>query len=182
MPDFTLTPRPALGSKRAVRSSGFCMTPQPEGHVVHVLARMDASDVAIHLAKLGNGMPTAIRPAGPGQWFIVGDEAKSHSQMAALLAAMKPHVGVDQSHGRVRFRVEGPMIECVLAKGTGMDLALPTFSVGHATTTLFGHIAAHVTRVGETAFELMVLRSYVECLWDDIADMGGLGSDVLPLN
>ncbi len=50
--------------------------------------------------------------------------------MKALLDALEPQaMGVDQSQGRVRIRIEGKMVERVLAKGTAVDLSLPAFPV-----------------------------------------------------
>ncbi|SEH97891.1 sarcosine oxidase, gamma subunit family, heterotetrameric form [Rhizobium tibeticum] len=52
-----------------------------------------------------------------------------------------------------------------------VDLALSECAVGRSTTTLIGHIAAHITRVDEDAFEIIVLRGFAESLWDDLARM-----------
>jgi sarcosine oxidase gamma subunit len=94
-----------------------------------------------------------------------------HTPNSRLLR-LKPKVDiVDQSHGRVRILVRGPMAVRVLAKGTAVDLALSAFPVGHASTTLIGHIAAHVTRIDQDAFELIVLRSFAESLWDELGLM-----------
>jgi len=78
---------------------------------------------------------------------------------------------VDQSHGRVRIALSGPMATRVLAKGTAADLSLTAFPIHHATTTLIGHIAAHLTRIAEDRFELIVLRGFAESQWEDLDRM-----------
>jgi sarcosine oxidase subunit gamma len=62
-------------------------------------------------------------------------------------------------------------VERVLAKGTAVDLTLSAFPIGKSTTTLIGHIAAHITRMSAEGFEIMVLRGFAESLWDDLARM-----------
>ncbi|WP_342723782.1 sarcosine oxidase subunit gamma family protein [Bradyrhizobium sp. B097] len=117
-------------------------------------------------------IPYSVRPVSPGQWFIVSETAIPQDALRGMLESLAPEaVGIDQSHGRVRIAISGPTVERTLAKGTGVDLALSTFPIGHATTTLFGHIAAHLTRIDETSFELIVLRGFAESLWDDLLRM-----------
>ncbi|SEI20994.1 N-methylglutamate dehydrogenase subunit D [Rhizobium tibeticum] len=172
MSDFRIVLRPALAYKHSVTSNRITLEALPEGHVIHVLGLPGDDDLADLLQSLSNGGPHAVRSISPGQWFIVGNEAKSHAEQAELFATLQPRaIGVDQSQGRVRILAKGPMVERVLSKGTAVDLALAEFPVGRSTTTLIGHIAAHITRVGNDAFEIMVLRGFAESLWDDLARM-----------
>ncbi|WP_107676410.1 sarcosine oxidase subunit gamma family protein [Agrobacterium sp. LAD9] len=172
MSEFRVTLRPALAAQQPIITGGVSLRALPEGHVIHVLGKPCGAAIDATLALLGDGSPGAVRAAGPGQWFIVGNTAKNHAELAALLDALQPSAfGVDQSHGRVRMLVNGSMVERVLAKGTAVDLSLAVFPVGRATTTLIGHIAAHITRVDDDAFEIMVLRSFAASLWDDLARM-----------
>jgi sarcosine oxidase subunit gamma len=92
--------------------------------------------------------------------------------MKSLFAALEPRAtGVDQSHGRVRIRIEGKMASRALSKGNAVDLDPSAFPVGQSAVTLIGHIAAHMTRVAPEAFEIIVLRGFAESLWDDLARM-----------
>lgn len=168
----SLTAQPALRGCTRLVSRAIRLEVLPEGHVIQVLGTPRTPLAMERLAPLSDGMPQAVRAAGPGQWFIVGNRAKTHAELADLFAALQPEAfGVDQSAGRVRIRASGPMVERMLAKGTAVDLALTRFPVGEATTTLVGHIAAHVTRIGDEAFEIMVLRGFAQSLWDDVARM-----------
>ena len=172
--DFRVMHRSALLAKQPVSSSGIRLQALAEGYVVQVLENPGCGDITAFLGKLTNSAAYAVRPAAPGQWFLIGKETMPQEQMTTLLKALSPHAaGVDQSHGRIRIGIEGPMVERVLAKGTGVDIDLAAFAVGHATTTLIGHISAHITRVGEQAFEIMVLRGFAESLWDDLVQMSG---------
>lgn len=148
----------ALAHSPALRG-GVTLTALPEGHVVLLLTRAAAA------------APDApgLRPAGPGQWFMVGDTPLGAADLAALIARL-PDVAVsDQSHGRVRIAVAGARAAAMLAKGTAVDLeALP---VGASTATLIGPLGAHLTRTAETAYELMVLRSFAAALWHDLEAM-----------
>ena len=84
----------------------------PEGHAVLLLTRAGAQAPDV----------SGLRPAGPGQWFMVGDAPLSAEEFAALVARL-PDVAVsDQSHGRVRIVVEGAKAAAMLAKGTAVDL------------------------------------------------------------
>lgn len=172
MSEYRVTLRPALAAMPRVASDRIALEALAEGHVIHVLGKPGDAALATRLTPLSDGSPHAVRVAGPGQWFIVGDATKSHAELSALMETLKPDAfGVDQSQGRVRMLVRGSMVERVLAKGTAVDLSLAAFPVGHSATTLMGHIAAHVTRVGDDAFEIMVLRGFAESLWDDLVRM-----------
>lgn len=166
---FRPTLRQVLGAKAAITCAAIKLSPLPEGMIVHVLASPDACDLEARLPGLTTG---DIRAVSPGQWFIVGEEPLPHVGMKALLTALEPQAtGVDQSQGRVRIRIEGGLSERVLAKGTAVDLSLSDFPVGHTTTTLIGHVAAHLSRVDRQVFEVIVLRGLAESLWDDLGRM-----------
>lgn len=172
MSDFRVTLRPALASVHPVASGRISLQALPEGHVIHVLGKPGDDGLVDMLYPLSDGAPYAVRTTGPGQWFIVGDAMKSHAELTAMFDALQPRAfGIDQSQGRVRILAKGRVVERVLAKGTAVDLALSQFPAGRSTTALIGHIAAHITRVGDEEFEIMVLRGFAESLWDDVARM-----------
>lgn len=172
MTDFVLEHRAALGDKKSLSFMGVKLEVLPEGHVLHALAGSADGDLSGAIRTTLGGDPMAVRFVTPGQWFIVGDNALSHAEFTGISDRLKALVDiVDQGHGRVRISLSGEKATTVLAKGTAADLALSAFPVGHATTTLIGHIGAHITRTGDNAFELMVLRGFAESLWNELADM-----------
>jgi sarcosine oxidase, subunit gamma len=172
MSNYRATLRSALAAKKAVASSAINLSPLPEVSIIHVHARPGETDLAPLMNELGGGRAHAVRPVAPGQWFIVGDRQMSHEETKTVLEALEPRAsGVDQSHGRVRMRVQGKMAERALSKGTGLDLWASAFPIGQSATTLIGHIASHITRLDRDVFEIIVLRGFAESLWDDLARM-----------
>lgn len=164
-----LTLRPALAHPPLQRN-GVRIEAQPEGTVLHLLAPAggDAAGLTDELHTEG----LSLRSVSPGQWFAVGDAVLSTAEREALAASLKPLADVvDQSHGRVRIALSGPMATRVLAKGTAADLSLAAFPVGHATMTLLGHITAHLARIAEDRFELIVLRGFAQSQWEDLDRM-----------
>ncbi|EJZ19357.1 sarcosine oxidase subunit gamma family protein, partial [Rhizobium sp. Pop5] len=78
---------------------------------------------------------------------------------------------MDQSHGRVRIRVSGRYSRALLARGTAVDLDAAVFPQGRSVMTMVGHISVQIARTGDDSFELTVLRSFAESLWDELRHM-----------
>jgi heterotetrameric sarcosine oxidase gamma subunit len=99
--------------------------------------------------------------AGPDQYYVKGAEA----------AALKKKLGdaasiIDQSHGRVTFRVSGPKARALLAKGTPVDLHPSEFPIGKSAVTQMAHVGVHLTCAGKDDFELSVFRGFSESFWE----------------
>ncbi len=154
---------PVLANLTPLVSQRVSLVPLPEGTVVQVLGPAERGDDLRTLA----GPNFSVRENGPGQWFLVGDEPFQWASLKAKLP--QGFTAVDQSHGRVRIAIEGEAVEEVLAKGTGVDLAV--FEPGQAATTLIGHVASHLTRISADRFELLVMRSFAETVWADLKTM-----------
>lgn len=99
--------------------------------------------------------------AGPDQYFVKGADIASLQNRLAGSASV-----IDQSHGRVMLRVEGPKARALLAKGTPVDLHPEQFSVGQSALTQMAHVGVHLTRVGADAYELSVFRGFSESFWE----------------
>jgi sarcosine oxidase subunit gamma len=139
--------------------TGVTLNALPEGQVVLLLTRAGAQAPDV----------PGLRPAGPGQWFMVGEAPLRAKDFASLVARL-PDVAVsDQSHGRVRIVVEGATAAAMLAKGTAVDLE--ALAVGASANTLVGQLGVHLTKTAASTYELMVLRSFAETLWHDIEVM-----------
>ena len=159
---------PALADRRPLTSPQVTLSALPEGTVLQVIAGPKTPD----LTRLAEEAGLAARAIAPGQWFLVGDRPTAHPAMHRLLAMLEPNAsGIDQSHGRVRMLVEGPMAAAVLSKGTAVDLDPSVFPPGTTAATLIGHVSAHLTRRDSEAFEITVLRGFAAALWDDLALM-----------
>jgi heterotetrameric sarcosine oxidase gamma subunit len=99
--------------------------------------------------------------AGSDQYYVKGVEA----------AVLKKKLGdsasvIDQSHGRVTFRISGPKSRALLAKGTPVDLHPSEFPIGKSTVTQMAHVGVHLTRTGKDDFELSVFRGFSESFWE----------------
>lgn len=170
MPD--IHPLPALADRKPVASQRIRLSALPEGTILQVIAGPEAPDQTASLARLATETGLALRATAPGQWLLVGDRPTAYPDMRRMLAALEPHAsGIDQSHGRVHMRLEGPMAAVVLSKGTAVDLDPSVFPPGHTAATLVGHITAHLTCLDAQTFEITTLRTFAEALWDDLARM-----------
>ncbi|HEV7321051.1 MAG TPA: sarcosine oxidase subunit gamma family protein [Ensifer sp.] len=115
----------------------------------------------------------SMRYCAPAEWLVIS-EAEAPSGLARRLEELcgaMAHV-VDQSDGRVVFRLSGPNGRRILAKGIGLDLHPDAFSLGGSANVLCGHIPVNLGRTGEHVFELIVPRSFAESLFDDLMRMG----------
>lgn len=167
MPDVLIS-RPALAGKAASDGTRSAVEALPEGHLLQIMGAADRPNLHAWLAVAGLE-ESALRPSGHRQWYVAGDRPLAAYALRDLAATLP--VGVylsDQSHGRVRIRVSGNGAAELLGKGTAVDLHPTAFPVGEATATLFGHISVHLARTGETEFELTVLRSFAETLYDEL--------------
>ncbi|WP_275786285.1 sarcosine oxidase subunit gamma family protein [Pararhizobium gei] len=178
MADFALLHRPALADAKSgsfgAPSTGtrISLVALPEGHVLQVLAARGSGDLQDLIPRIGDGTPHAVRPYGPGQWFVIGDIPLSPAEIFARTPLLDGRASIsDQGHGRVRIGISGAFVEAVLAKGTAVDLDAANFPVGHSAMTLIGHISALMTRTDTQGFELLVLRGFAESLWDELIQM-----------
>ncbi|MDM9624726.1 sarcosine oxidase subunit gamma family protein [Rhizobium sp. S152] len=171
MTEFRIVARAALAGRPAIVRTGVRIEALPDSTILQIMSRVSADEPSeIYADASAAGL--SLRPIAPGQWLAVKDAVLQKDQISAFADILKPRADVvDQSHGRVRILVCGPMVTRVLAKGTAVDLSLSQFPVAHALQTLFGHIGVHVTRTSQDDFELIVLRGFAESLWDELARM-----------
>lgn len=167
MPD-TPKHRAALGGRGPVGGSAIRLEVLPEGCLLHVMGETDAAEIERLLGAIGAG-GASVRKAGFQQWFIAGDQPLPPTAVAELAALLRPKAYVsDQGHGRVRIGVSGSGARDLLAKGTAVDLDAGVFPEGAAAMTLFGHVSVQLARTGPDRFELTVLRSFSESLWEEL--------------
>jgi len=171
MAEFQITHRPALATPFPQGSALISFDALPDGTVVQILCAAGSGDLTERLAEIAGADGFAVRAAGPGQWFIVGDKPIAFAEMQSLSIRLAPQAYVvDQSHGRVRIAAGGSAVTRMLAKGTAVDLE--TMVIGQSATTLIGHISVHMTRIAADRFELMVLRGFAESLQSELVRMG----------
>ncbi|RWY89140.1 sarcosine oxidase subunit gamma [Rhizobium leguminosarum] len=172
MPDLPQH-RPVLAGAvySGISGAGIRLEALPEGHLLHVLGAIESAALAAELAKAGF-TNSSIRKAGFRQWFAAGNEPLSPASLAALAAVLAGKaVVMDQSHGRVRIGISGRCSRLLLSKGTAIDLDPAVFPEGSSAMTMMGHISVQIVRTGDDSFELTVLRSFAESLWDELRHM-----------
>ncbi|MDI5927593.1 sarcosine oxidase subunit gamma [Rhizobium leguminosarum] len=154
-----------------ISEAGIRLAALPEGHLLHVLGAIEPSALTAELVKAGF-TESSIRKAGFRQWFVAGDKPLVPASLDTLAAALagKAYV-MDQSHGRVRIGVSGRSSRALLSRGTAVDLDPSVFPEGHSAMTMLGHLSVQIVRTGDDSFELTVLRSFAESLWDDLTHM-----------
>ncbi|NTJ62322.1 sarcosine oxidase subunit gamma [Agrobacterium rhizogenes] len=167
MPDLP-TSKPVLAGKAVLQGGTIRLEAQPEGHLLHVMGATTSEEIVTHLLAAGLRQ-SSVRPAGYRQWFIAGNEQLAESQRQALADALTGRAFIcDQSHGRIRILVSGLNAARMLNKGTAVDLHPSSFPEGGSAMTLFGHISVQLTRTGMNDFELTVLRSFAESLYEEL--------------
>lgn len=74
----------------------------------------------------------------------------------------------DQSDGWAVVRLDGPRSADVLARLVPIDLRQSSFEDGLTARTQLMHMTASITRVSDTAFQIMVFRSMARTLVHDL--------------
>ena len=107
--------------------------------------------------------------AGPGRW-LAGTSAQTGASLEAMLRnELSGEASViNQTDGRCVFRISGPSVREVLAKGVPIDLDPRAFGPGDTALTLVGHISVHLWQLDRTpTYDLAVPRSFAAsfCEW-----------------
>jgi methylglutamate dehydrogenase subunit D len=107
--------------------------------------------------------------AGPGRWLArtpvqtgTALEATLRSELSAVASV------INQTDGRSVFRIGGPHVRDVLAKGVPIDLDERVFRPADTALTLVGHIGVHLWQVDPApTYEFAVPRSFAAsfCEW-----------------
>lgn len=149
-----------------ILDDGTRMTLRTGGALLQLLSRPGSVDEAWLRQRIDTTSAVDLRRFSPGQWLLVSNDALDQAAIAHKLRDMVDLV--DQSHGRVRLELAGPNVQALLGYATGLDLHV---GLAASTTTLFGHIGVHVTRMAPDLYELVVLRSFADSLVEEIDRM-----------
>jgi sarcosine oxidase subunit gamma len=113
--------------------------------------------------RSATGRDLTLHWCGAEQYYAVSSSHGEGELYASLRAALKGNAScVEQSHGRIIIRAEGPKVRQVLAKGTPVDLHPTMFKPGYCAVTQIAHVGVHLAQVGPDAFELSVFRGFAE--------------------
>ena len=133
---------------------------------------VDGEEAAVAAGLVAvSGVSVALRRAGRMAGSISVGNAREPSAQSFAALAETAYI-FDQSDGRVVMRLSGPNVRRILAKGVAVDLHPSVFAIGTSSNVLCGHISVNLARTGENEFELIVMRSFAETLFDDLRLMG----------
>lgn len=154
-------------------SAGQCTLSEVRpGAITSLAPRKDAEKTASAALKKAHGMAFP----GPGRMTgRAGARACWSGRGQALLVGPQPAAGLsrdmalsDQSDAWAVLRLDGADAEAVLARLTPLDLRESRFRRGSAARTELFHMAALITRVGITTFDIMVFRSMAATAVHDV--------------
>jgi sarcosine oxidase subunit gamma len=135
---------------------------------VHDKFGVELPPVQKYIASLSLG----IAAAGPGQWLIMTDQAKSAQFELQLRMELAGLASVfDQSDGRTIVQVSGPRARDALAKGVLIDLHPGVFGVGSTAVTSIAYIGVHFWQTDEKpTYEFAMFRSFAMSFCDWLLD------------
>jgi len=144
----------------------------PRRQAIATVMAIDGEEAAV-AAGLAAVSELSVRFVGPGEWLAVSpsETPDGLNRSLSLLLAEAAYI-FDQSDGRVVLRLSGPNVRRLLAKGVATDLHPSVFAIGTSSNVLCGHVGVNLARTGENEFELIVMRSFAESLFDDLRLMG----------
>ena len=180
--------------------AGVAMTERPYRAIVNL--RLDPGNteaLAAVEAAFGFALPIAANDTagdadtialwlGPDEWWLVepGLEPEAGPKLAEnLRAALTEHVAAitEVGESRICIRVSGPRARALLQKGCPLDLHPSVFRAGACaqsilaksgvTLHLFADESAAQAGAEGPVFDIYVLRSFAEYLWEGLEDAGG---------
>ncbi len=115
---------------------------------------------------------TTLAWAGPNALLAV---SPAPGRSAALEAALGDAAAViDQSGGRVVFRIAGPKARAVLEKGLTIDLHPRSFASGRTALTQLSHLSIQIIQQDETpTFDVVISRAFAADLWHWLEESAG---------
>ncbi len=152
---------------------GRCTLSEVEQRTMTSIAPFRGAEAQVDaLLKAGSGLgwpelnSSLMSDTARISWF-------SRGQAILIGVAADPALGAhaaltDQSDAWAVVRLEGEAAEAVLARHVPVDLRLQSFGIGATARTELAHMMASVTRVGPSAFEVMVFRSMARTLMHDL--------------
>lgn len=132
--------------------------------------------------SFGLDMPEAghARMAGDTTLAWAGaNAAMAISRQADLAASLAASLGdaaavIDQSDGRVVFRISGAKARVVLEKGVSIDLHPRAFASGRVALTLLSHLSVQIVHLDETpTFDVVISRAFAADLWHWLEESAG---------
>ncbi len=142
-----------------------------------ITLRGDLSNVALQTAVTtltGTGFPQqreilhegerSVAWMAPDELLLLLPHAEAQATVAQLSQSLTdiPHLVAEVSDARSLFRLSGPGVREVLAKGAPIDLSPMAFQPRHIRRTRLGQVAAALWMVDADTFCLICFRSVTE--------------------
>jgi heterotetrameric sarcosine oxidase gamma subunit len=123
------------------------------------LKRLTGADVPGNVKATEAG-GTACLWVGPDRWLVT--EPETRDLYAAARADLSEDVAAvtDQGHSRVCWRVTGPALRDLLAKGSSIDFDPGFFGPGDCVGTQLGHVTVTIHCREETSVDIYAARSF----------------------
>jgi sarcosine oxidase, subunit gamma len=116
---------------------------------------------------------------GPDEWLVTCPEPEAAGLAGSLREALTDvHAAItDVTDGRVTFRLAGPSVRDVLAKGCPLDLHPRTFPPGACAQSLLAKASVLIHLLDDDreqgpSFDVYVARSFAHYLWTWLEDAG----------
>lgn len=178
---LSLTPLTPCAGLLPLHIGSVTLTEIDAGHLT-LIAPCKGKDKALSAAlKAAHGMawPAPNRATGKegarAIWF-----GRVHGLLMGPAAdpGLADHAALtDVSDGWAVVRLEGAGAAEVLARLVPLDLRADRFKRGHTARSDLRHMAASITRLGDSAFQIMVFRSMAQTLVHDLeAAMQGVAA------
>ncbi|PKH87710.1 sarcosine oxidase subunit gamma [Colwellia sp. Bg11-28] len=102
----------------------------------------------------------------PDEWLIIVASGSEDEVEQKLRSYLTGHFAVsDISGAQTLIELSGEHVIDLMKKSTGYDLHLDSFPVGKVVGTTFAKTGAHILRVSENSFQLVVRRSFSDYVW-----------------
>lgn len=102
----------------------------------------------------------------PDEWLIVVASGSEYDVEQKLRSNLKVHFAVsDISGAQTIIELSGSNVIELMKKSTGYDLHLDNFPVGKVIGTTFAKAGAHILRVSEDKFQMVIRRSFSDYIW-----------------
>lgn len=146
-----------------VEIGALALTEVDPGRMTSISPRRGAEEALSQALKAAHGvtLPASGRSTGRGGaralWFGRGQVLLMGPEPDAALSR---HAALtDQSDGWAVVRLEGHLAEDALARLVPLDLRQAVFKRNHMARTQLMHMACSITRISDSAFQIMVFRS-----------------------
>ena len=164
----------AVAPLRLGEASGFALLqasafPGTVDEFARIVQGLLGANLPLQVGAAARGAQHALFKVGPESFWIVGPAG---AWEAALCDAVAGDIGsvLSLSHGRTRLFIEGAASCEVLCRGIGIDLHPEVFRADAFALTELVHTPVLLHRCAAHRYELYVLTTYAEWVWDWLAD------------